>query len=123
VLAILAHKFDLLKTGASGGASASELAVTRVRTVLERELEKRRAATSGAVGMEGLGDDAAEELGGLECTGGGGAGGFRFADWEGGEVAFVGSSVTLWDRLDVGDEKTGGGQGVRALVEWLEAQP
>jgi signal recognition particle receptor subunit beta len=122
-LAVLAHKSDLLKTGSSSSAAdASQLAINRVRTTLERELEKRRLAQSGSVGMESLGDDEASSesagLGGLECVGGGQ---FKFAEWEGGQIDFVASHVKLWERLDVGDEKTGGGQGVQMLIDWINS--
>lgn len=105
-----------------------------MRTILERELEKRRAAQAGGVGIEGLGADSggggagdSEELsGGLECRAGGA---FRFAEWEGGEVGFAGT----WVRLGAGggasdssvkseeaeDEKRTE-DGLDALREWLD---
>ncbi|THH13863.1 hypothetical protein EW146_g6401 [Bondarzewia mesenterica] len=103
-LLILAHKCDLLKT--SGTSTPDQLAVNRVRTILERELEKRRASETGGVGIEGLGADGGEssELGGLECSGASG-GAFKFAEWEGGEVDFVGTSVSVGKSLAVEDEK------------------
>lgn len=115
-LSILAHKSDLLKSGAAA-QTPSQLAINRVRTVLERELEKRRATQAGGVGMEGLGAAEGEgvELGGLETTGTGGA--FRFADWEGGEVHFLGTSVKDGG---VTDEKAAQAEGLVPLVEWLE---
>ncbi|KAI0320116.1 signal recognition particle receptor beta subunit-domain-containing protein [Amylostereum chailletii] len=122
-LVILAHKSDLLKSSsASAAASSEQLAINRVRTVLERELEKRRASQTGSVGMEGLGAEGEEgtELGGLECSGPSG-GVFKFSEWEGGEIEFLGTCVSLWERLDVDDEKTGGGKGVAGLVQWIES--
>ena len=48
-------------------ASATQLAVSRVRTILERELEKRRASHAHGVGVESLGaEDADTHVGGLE---------------------------------------------------------
>ncbi|KAI0818641.1 signal recognition particle receptor beta subunit-domain-containing protein [Irpex lacteus] len=90
--AILAHKCDALKASAS--ATAEQLAINRVRTILERELDKRRTSHAGGVGVESLGGEGEEgtELGGLECAGNGE---FRFAEWEGGEVAFFGTSVAV----------------------------
>lgn len=87
-----------------------------MRTVLERELEKRRATQAGGVGVEGLGAAEGEgaELGGLETTGG--TSGFRFADWEGGEVHFLGTSVK---EGGVEDEKAQSA-GLAPLLEWLE---
>jgi len=41
---VLAHKSDLLKAGASSATTPSVQAINRVKTVLERELEKRRAS-------------------------------------------------------------------------------
>lgn len=82
-LLVVAHKSDLLKATA-GNASASQLAINRVKTVLERELEKRRLSQSG----ERLSADD-EQIGGLECTGGV----FKFDEWEGGEIRFIGTHV------------------------------
>jgi signal recognition particle receptor subunit beta len=108
-LAIVAHKADLLKAPV-GGAPASQLAVARVRTVLERELERRRTARAGGIGVEGT-DAETEELGGLD-----GATPFRFADWEGGAVDILGTSVTAGASAD--DEKAE--DGLAPLREWLE---
>lgn len=89
-LAILAHKSDLLPSSSALSQDKSALAISRVRTVLERELEKRRAAQSGGVGVEGLGAEGeGTELGGLDCR----TGTFKFADWEGGDVHFLASWV------------------------------
>ena len=128
-LLILAHKADLLKP--ASGQTSAQLAISRVRTVLERELERRRNAQAGAVNMDSLpgGEDEGEGeggvgMGGLECSGPSG-GVFKFAEWEGGEVAFEGSWVKLWEKLHVEgeDEKAGDGDGVRAVIDWIEAVP
>jgi signal recognition particle receptor subunit beta len=108
-LAIIAHKSDLLKAPA-GGPPASQLAVARVRTILERELERRRTARAGGVGVEGT-DAETEELGGLD-----GSTPFRFADWEGGPVDILGASVTVGQTLN--DEKAE--DGLAQFREWLE---
>lgn len=117
-LAILAHKVDLLRTSASTGQSPDQVAVTRVRTVLERELEKRRVSQSGGVGMEGLGEEGEEtsEMGGLECSGPSG-GVFKFAEWEGGEVELLGTSVTVGSRF--GEEEKSAVHPLTAFVQWL----
>ncbi|KAI0062318.1 P-loop containing nucleoside triphosphate hydrolase protein [Artomyces pyxidatus] len=122
-LLVLAHKSDLLKTGAaSAAASADQLAINRAKSVLERELDKRRASQSGAVGMEGLGAEGEEtsEMGGLECSGPSG-GVFKFAEWEGGEIEFLGTSVRIGGGVE--DEKSSGGPGLSALSQWLEDLP
>lgn len=112
---ILAHKSDLLKAGAS---SASVQAINRVKTILERELEKRRASLAGGVGVEGLGAEGeGSDLGGLECSGSGG-GAFRFAEWEGGDVEFLGTFVKVGAGTD--GEKTGDGDGLEAFREWMD---
>ncbi|KAL1663262.1 signal recognition particle receptor beta subunit-domain-containing protein [Schizophyllum commune] len=123
-LAILAHKSDLLKAGAPA------LAASRVRTVLERELERRRAAAVEGIAVEGMGsggdlgggvgigragDDAAQEENGgdgLECSG---SGVFSFDTWEGGEVTFLGSSTPV-GKGDGEKEQ----QGLADLEAWLE---
>ncbi|KAJ7172305.1 P-loop containing nucleoside triphosphate hydrolase protein [Mycena filopes] len=103
-LLILAHKCDLLKSGSAASATSESLAITRVKTILERELEKRRVAQSGGVGVEGLGEEGERtEMGGLECTGEKGV--FKFDAWEGGEVLFLGTSVK---------------EGLAPLREWIE---
>lgn len=117
-LAVVAHKCDLLKPTAS--ASAEQLAINRVRTILERELEKRRASHANGVGMESLGSEEADsQVGGLECTGGGE---FKFAEWEGGEIAFIGTSVAVGKAAAAAavDEKHSEGDGLTPLREWLE---
>ncbi|KAI0054016.1 P-loop containing nucleoside triphosphate hydrolase protein [Auriscalpium vulgare] len=122
-LLILAHKSDLLKTGAASAAAVpDQLAINRVRTVLERELEKRRVSQSGAVGIEGLGADGEEssEGAGLECNGPSG-GSFKFAEWEGGEVEFLGTSVAVGEKVSA--EEKSGGKGISELSQWLEELP
>jgi len=109
-LLILAHKIDLLKVGASSN-SANEVAITRVRTILERELEKRRASETGGVGMESLGAEGeGTEMGGLECSGGAG-GAFKFDEWEGGDIEFV----STWVKVGEAKEESG----LDALKDWL----
>lgn len=112
-LLILAHKIDLLKVGASSN-SASEVAITRVCTILERELEKRRASQSGGVGMESLGAEGeGTEMGGLECGGGAGMA-FKFDEWEGGDVEFVSTWVKVGEAKDELSE-----DGLNDLRDWL----
>ena len=113
---ILAHKFDLLSSPAQGSA----LAVSRVRTILERELEKRRSSQAGGVGVGQLGEDEGgeTEMGGLECSGGPGAG-FKFKDWDGGEVEILGSSITANKSED--PEKAL--DGLAELTQWLQDLP
>ncbi|KAI0345320.1 hypothetical protein BDW22DRAFT_1325684 [Trametopsis cervina] len=112
--AILAHKCDTLK--ASAAATAEQLAINRVRTVLERELEKRRTSHAGGVGIESLGAEGEEgsELAGLECSGNGE---FKFAEWEGGEVSFFGTSVSVGKAVSLESEKAQ--DGLAPLREWL----
>lgn len=113
---IVAHKADMLK--ATAQATPDQLAINRVRTVLERELEKRRASQAGGVGIEGLGaEDTESELGGLEC---GGSGEFRFDTWEGGEIAFVGTSVKVQKAQSASNEKSDDESGLAPLVQWIE---
>lgn len=119
---IQAHKADLV----SGPASTDRqtVAAERVRTVLERELEKRRQTSIGGVGVEGLGDaDAGGAItGGLESAG---DGTFRFDKWEGGEITCVGGWVAI-GRPDsdisekVIDEKQGEVVGLNSLNTWLD---
>lgn len=114
---ILAHKCDLLASSSSSAA----LAVSRVRTILERELEKRKASQAGGVGVGQLGEDegADTELGGLDCLGPGGAG-FKFKDWEGGEIEILGSSVNV-DRGSISSEKALAG--LADFRQWLHDLP
>jgi signal recognition particle receptor subunit beta len=88
-LVILAHKADLLPTSTT---PQDTLAINRVKTVLERELQKRRASQSGGVGVEGLGAEGEKsEMGGLDTLGAAGSS-FKFSEWEGGEITFLGTS-------------------------------
>lgn len=115
-LMVLAHKSDLLKSSSSSATSSTQ-AVTRVKTILERELEKRRASQSGGVGVEGLGAEGERsDMGGLECNGSGGV--FKFSQWEGGEVEFLGTFVKV--EADTDDEKNGHSDGVEAFQEWMD---
>lgn len=122
-LLIIAHKADLLSSSsAQSPAERTALAISRVRTVLERELEKRRSAAAGGVGVEGLGAEGeGTELGGLDCRTPGGS--FRFAEWEGGEVEFIGT----WAKVSSGlAEKTNaekvvnGADGLDGFRIWLD---
>ena len=112
-LLILAHKTDLLKVSASSNP-VREVAIARVRTILERELEKRRVSQSGGVGVESLGSEGeGTEMGGLECSGASG-GAFKFNEWEGGDVEFV----STW--VQVGEAKEeAGSDGLDELKDWL----
>ncbi|KAL5529686.1 hypothetical protein ACEPAG_5671 [Sanghuangporus baumii] len=122
-LLILAHKFDLLSS--SSTQDRSTLAISRVRTVLERELEKRRQVAAGGVGVEGLGAEGeGTEMGGLEC---GSSSVFRFSEWEGGEVGFAASFVRVGASTNLeksGEEKSADGfSGLDALRAWVEELP
>ncbi|KAF9073694.1 signal recognition particle receptor beta subunit-domain-containing protein [Rhodocollybia butyracea] len=99
-LLILAHKADLIKAS-SISADTTTLAITRVQTILERELERRRHS-GGGVGVESLGEDS-EKSSGLDCHGPSGT--FKFDNWEGGDVVFLATSV-----------KTS----IAPLTEWVE---
>lgn len=114
-LLIIAHKADLLKGSASADAGA--VAISRVKTVLERELERRRQNQTGGVTVEGLGEEDAErsDWGGLEC--GAANSTFHFDDWEGGPVTFLATSVRVGQQAIV-DEKAA--VGLSPLWEWLE---
>ncbi|KAF9532217.1 signal recognition particle receptor beta subunit-domain-containing protein [Crepidotus variabilis] len=113
-LLILAHKSDLLKATASS-QNTHTLAINRVKTILERELEKRRASQSGGINIEGLGDEGeSTELGGLQCGEKEGAS-FKFDEWEGGEIIFLGTSV-----LQNGSAKEGSSNGLESLQQWLQ---
>ncbi|RXW18723.1 hypothetical protein EST38_g7121 [Candolleomyces aberdarensis] len=113
-LAIICNKSDVLKSSSSTTSSA--LAINRVKTILERELEKRRVAQTGGVGVEGLGEEGeTTELGGLEC--GSEKASFKFDDWEGGEVVFLGTSARP-DESEKSGELTD--DGLSSLQQWLE---
>ncbi|KAN0123901.1 Signal recognition particle receptor beta subunit domain containing protein [Russula decolorans] len=119
---VLAHKCDLLKTGSASATSSSEqLAINRVRTVLERELEKRRRSHTGRVAIDELGAEGEDstELGGLDCTGPPGEA-FKFADWEGGNLDFVGSWVRVGEKVEVKEDKESGEEGTGRLLAWLD---
>ncbi|KAF8809019.1 hypothetical protein BYT27DRAFT_7094898 [Phlegmacium glaucopus] len=118
-LLIVAHKSDLLKTGSSSHTNAATLAVNRVKTILERELEKRRLSQRGGINIEGLGAEGERsDMGGLECGEKEGST-FKFDDWEGGEIAFLGTSAV--PNASQSDEKTSGGSGLDPLQEWIES--
>lgn len=108
----------MFKTGTSS-ASQDSVAITRVKIILERELEKRRASQSGGVAVEGLGqDDEKTEMGGLEC--GDGTATFKFDDWEGGEVAFVSTHIHLGKPpSDKETNEKDGDDGLSELHDWL----
>jgi len=119
-LIVLAHKSDLLaSTTSSSNTPADQLAINRVRTILERELEKRRQSQAGGMGIESLGGGEGDntEVSGLECGGVGGSM-FRFSDWEGGEVTFLGTSI-LKIGEKVQDEKAGSAGGLEDLQQRL----
>ena len=93
-------------------------AITRVRNVLERELEKRRVSQSGGVAVEGLGEEGGQsEMGGLDRASGT-KGDFRFEDWEGGEITFIGSSLRFGMAAE--DQEKGEQEGLLHFREWLE---
>ena len=122
---VLAHKCDLLKTGGlSATSSLEQLAINRVRTVLERELSKRRRSHTGSVAIDELGAEGEDnsELGGLDSAGPPGET-FKFAEWEGGEIGFIGSWVSVGETVELEDEKgrSTGGDGIRGLETWLQA--
>ncbi|KAH9966620.1 signal recognition particle receptor beta subunit-domain-containing protein [Russula dissimulans] len=118
---LLAHKCDLLKTGNISATSLEQLAINRVRAVLERELDKRRRSHTGSVAIDELGAEGEDnsELGGLDCISPPGEP-FKFAEWEGGEIDFVGSWVTVGERVELDDEKGTGGEGIQGLSGWLQ---
>jgi len=133
-LTILAHKADLLSVPAS--SSRPKVATDRVRSILERELEKRRLQSISGVGVGGLGDGVEKgaetgensvEMGGLECTG---SGGFAFDRWEGGEVTIISGSVKGASDSFTNEKDNDGGShggsststkgGLGLLTEWIE---
>jgi len=121
---VLAHKCDLLKTGGVSGTSLEQLGINRVRTVLERELDKRRRSHTGSVAIDELGAEGEDtsELGGLDSIGPPGEA-FKFAEWEGGEIEFIGSWVSIGETVELEDEKGGDsvGDGSSRLSSWLQA--
>ena len=124
---VLAHKCDLLKTGGVSSTSPlEELAINRVRAVLERELDKRRRSHTGSVAIDELGaeGEVTSELGGLDTTGPPGEA-FKFAEWECGEIEFIGSWVSVGEAVELEDEKGEGtgGDGIGPFLTWLHALP
>lgn len=71
------------------------------------------------MGIESLGGGEGDntEVSGLEC-GGVGSGVFRFSDWEGGEVTFLGTSISKTGEK-AQDEKAGNVGGLEGLQQWL----
>lgn len=117
-LLILAHKSDLLKTVSSSHTNSATVAANRVKTILERELEKRRVSQSGGINIEGLGEEGERsDMGGLECGEKEGST-FKFDDWEGGDVVFLGTSAV--PNASQSDEKPAGESGLAPLQEWIE---
>lgn len=107
---IIAHKADLLKSGTS--ALQDSLAINRVKSILERELEKRRASRIRDVTVESLGEENEKgELGGLEC--GNGTENFKFDDWEGGQISFISTYVRP------GGDDVNSENGLSKLRDWL----
>lgn len=105
----------MLKTGSSSHTNPATLAVNRVKSILERELEKRRASHSGGINIEGLGEEGERsDMGGLDCGEKEGST-FKFDDWEGGEVVFLGTSAM--SNASQSDEKTAG---LSPLQDWIE---
>lgn len=92
-----------------------------MRTVLERELEKRRRSHTGRVAIDELGAEGEDntELGGLDCTGPPGEA-FKFADWEGGNIDFLGSWVRVGEKVEVKEDKESGEEGTGRLLTWLD---
>ena len=90
--------------------SAQTLAVNRVKSVLERELEKRKTAQSNRINIEGLGEEGERtELGGLDCGEKEGSS-FKFDDWDGGEVLFLPTSTV---QTEAGEKESD------ILLDWL----
>jgi signal recognition particle receptor subunit beta len=113
-LLIIAHKSDLFKATSSTQSNASTLAINRVKTVLERELEKRRVSQSGGINIEGLGEEGERsDMGGLECGEKEGSS-FKFDEWEGGEISFLSTSIVGYD------EKSPSDSGLDSIRSWLE---
>jgi len=71
------------------------------------------------MGIESLGGGEGDntEISGLECSGVGG-GVFRFSDWEGGEVTFLGTSTSKPGEKDQ-DEKADDIGGLKSLRQRL----
>ncbi|KAA1479209.1 P-loop containing nucleoside triphosphate hydrolase protein [Dentipellis sp. KUC8613] len=115
---ILAHKCDALTNSKISGISGlQDLAVTRVRTVLERELEMRRISEKGAVGVEDMEADRGNtsDVGSLDyCNASGGT--FRFTQWEGSMVDFLGTT------LGIGSIEETSHNGLHGLTQWLQSR-
>jgi len=117
-LVIIAHKCDLFRATSASNTSVSTLAINRVKSVLERELEKRRASQSGGVNIEGLGEEGEiSEMGGLNCGEKEGSI-FKFDEWEGGEISFLGTSIS--PQSSQPDEKASPETGLDSLLDWLQ---
>ncbi|KAF9053014.1 signal recognition particle receptor beta subunit-domain-containing protein [Panaeolus papilionaceus] len=117
-LLILAHKADLLKSSSTSSTSSNALAINRVKTVLERELEKRRVAQSGGINIEGLGEEGERsEMGGLDCGEKVGSM-FKFDEWDGGEVTFLATSISVGPNSETNEKD--GDSGLQSLWETLE---
>jgi signal recognition particle receptor subunit beta len=71
--------------------------------------------------MDELGAEGEDntELGGLDCTGPPGET-FKFADWEGGNIDFVGSWVRVGEWVEVKEGKESGEEGTGRLLTWLD---
>lgn len=116
---IFANKSDLIFAPAS--STRETVAAERVRTILERELEKRRKSSLTCVDVGGLGETGEEEdgavQGGMETLG---DEPFTFAKWEGGEVTIVGGCVEKQklETTEKSKETTAGG--LAALGSWLD---
>ena len=117
-LLIAAHKADVLKSSTTSSAVPSDSqVVTRVKTVLERELGKRKESQSGGVGVEGLGAEGERsDMGGLDCRGVA----FKFSEWDGGDVNFIVSSVSVGERFATDAAEKSKTNGLDALREWLQ---
>lgn len=130
-LLVLGHKADMLPK--TFGAVNAQAAVQRVRTILERELERRRrGAASGAGGMAALGE---EEGGGENGVGAGlditgdEKEAFTLEKWEGGEVDVRATWVNVKRSSDghtTDDEEHEGEKGgvksedgLAGLVQWI----
>ena len=78
-------------------------------------MEKRRASQSGGVNIEGLGEEGERsDMGGLECGEKEGST-FKFDEWEGGEISFLGTSIVSGSA-----EKGGQETSLQSLWEWLQ---
>ncbi|KAG9006596.1 hypothetical protein FRB90_009852 [Tulasnella sp. 427] len=147
-LLIHAHKSDLLvvrtntpSSSVSTKSQTRQLAIDRTRTILERELEKRRKAAQAGVNVEGMGavvgsgagEEAWDGVSGLECSGskGGNAGTFKFEDWDGGDVSFSAGWVDVIRDdgiIQVENEKRKADaesedDGLAPLREWIASLP